>query len=202
MRRSVYKFSEEKLDPICACPTCARSSRAYLHHLTKAGETLGWQLLGKHNLHFYHQLMREIRQSILADCFLDLYREKRAFLHESDMDNPIRAQKAKRKMMPTLGNYEVHKAWEGFASIRQISSGEIMHTRTAPMEEAKELYIEQSNLAERVQLSASENPEHAAPLVIWDVGLGAAANAMARLPLRGTGGCRSVRPLHRQLRND
>jgi queuine tRNA-ribosyltransferase len=93
MRRGVYKYSEENLDPACACPTCRRYSRAYLHHLTKTGETLGWQLLGKHNLHFYHQLMREIRQSILAGTFLDLYREKRAFLHESDMDNPIREQK-------------------------------------------------------------------------------------------------------------
>ena len=181
MRRGVYKFSEEKLDPACACPTCARYSRAYLHHLTKTSETLGWQLLGKHNIHFYHQLMREIRESILADSFLDLYREKRAFLHESDLDNPIRAQKPKRTKLRTLGNYEVHMAWEGFASIRQISSGEIMHSRTPPMEEARRLYIEQSNLAERVRLSASENPESAAPLVIWDVGLGAAANAMAAI---------------------
>ncbi len=66
MKRGVYKFSEEKLDAECNCPTCVRYSRAYLHHLAKTGETLGWQLLGKHNLHFYHQLMREIRESILA----------------------------------------------------------------------------------------------------------------------------------------
>ena len=75
----------------------------------------------------------------------------------------------------------MHKAWEGFASIRQISSGEIMHSRTAPMEEARQLYIEQSNLAERLRLSADEDPESAEPLVIWDVGLGAAANAMAAI---------------------
>jgi queuine tRNA-ribosyltransferase len=72
-------------------------------------------------------------------------------------------------------------AWEGFASIRQISSGEIMHSRTPPMEEARELYIEQSNLAGRLRISAGETPESAAPLVIWDVGLGAAANAMAAI---------------------
>src|SRR5215212_9070184 len=77
-----------------------------------------------------------------------------------------------------LGDYEVHKAWEGFASIRQISSGEIMHSRTAPMEEATRLYIEQSHLAERLRLSAEES---AAALIIWDVGLGAAANAMAAI---------------------
>ncbi|PZR76196.1 MAG: tRNA guanosine(34) transglycosylase Tgt [Chthoniobacterales bacterium] len=181
MRRSVYKYSEEKLDPTCNCPTCSRYSRAYLHHLTKTGETLGWQLLGKHNIHFYHQLMREIRASILADRFLELYREKRAFLHEADMDNPIRAQKSKRTKVLRLGNYEVHKAWEGFASIRQISSGEIMHSRTAPMEEARTLYIEQSNLAERLRLAANEDPATATTLIIWDVGLGAAANAMAAI---------------------
>jgi len=181
MRRSVYKYSEEPLDPACACPTCQRYSRAYLHHLTKTGETLGWHLLGKHNIHFYHQLMREIRQSILADRFLALYRNKRAFLHEADMDNPIVAQKPKRTKMLRLGNYEVHKAWEGFASIRQISSGEIMHSRTAPMEEARKLYVEQSNLAERVLLADGEDSASAAPLVIWDVGLGAAANAMAAI---------------------
>jgi queuine tRNA-ribosyltransferase len=181
MRRGVYKYADEKLDPACDCPTCSRYSRAYLHHLTKTGETLGWQLLGKHNLHFYHQLMRDIRESILEGRFLDLYREKRAFLHESDMDNPIREQKPKRRKSMTLGNYEVHRAWEGFASIRQISSGEIMHSRTAPMEEATRLYVEQSNLAERLRIEPGENPEQAGPLVIWDVGLGAAANAMAAI---------------------
>ena len=181
MRRGVYKFSDEKLDPACTCPTCARYSRAYLHHLTKTSETLGWQLLGKHNLHFYHQLMRDIRESILADCFLDLYREKRAFLHESDMDNPIREQKSKRPKSTKLGDYEVHKAWEGFASIRQISSGEIMHSRTAPMEEARRLYVEQSNLADRLRLSPNEDAASVEPVVVWDVGLGAAANAMAAI---------------------
>ncbi|HEY2125296.1 MAG TPA: tRNA guanosine(34) transglycosylase Tgt, partial [Chthoniobacterales bacterium] len=153
LRRSVYKFAGDALDPDCGCPTCKRYSRAYLHHLTKAREPLGWQLLGKHNLHFYHQLMREIRQSILADRFLQLYEKKRAFLHETDLDNPVKTQKSKKKVSFSLGNYEVHKAWEGFASIRQISSGEIMHCRTAPMEEADKLYIEQSNLAARLRLS-------------------------------------------------
>jgi queuine tRNA-ribosyltransferase len=71
-----------------------------------------------------------------------------------------------------LGDYEIHRAWEGFASIRQVSSGEIMHSRTDPIEEARQLYVEQSRLAERLQ---SES------LTIWDVGLGAAANAMAAI---------------------
>lgn len=70
------------------------------------------------------------------------------------------------------GDYEIHRAWEGFASIRQISSGEIMHSRTNPIREARELYVEQSRLADRFQ---SES------LILWDVGLGAAANAMAAI---------------------
>jgi hypothetical protein len=63
-----------------------------------------------------------------------------------------------------LGDYEVQKSWEGFASIRQISSGEIMHSRTDPMEEARQLYVEQSHLAERL---SEKLPE---PLVLWTSG--------------------------------
>ncbi|MEA3209366.1 MAG: queuine tRNA-ribosyltransferase [Chthoniobacter sp.] len=196
MRRGVYKFSEGPLDPACSCPTCARYSRAYLHHLTKAGETLGWQLLGQHNIYFYHQLMRDIRASILADRFLELYREKRGFLHEPDLDHPIRDSKPKRKKPLTLGGYEVHTAQEGFASIRHVASGEIMHARTPPMDEARRLYTDQANLSERLRLAEGGSPEASRPLVIWDVGLGAAANAMAAIgcyeELAATG---PVRPL-------
>jgi len=175
MRRGVYKFSNDKLDPACNCPTCARYSRAYLHHLTKTSETLGWQLLGKHNIHFYHQLMRDIRASILASRFADFYREKRAVLQESDREFPMRHPKPARQKAMSLGDYEVHFAQEGFASIRQTSSGEIMHLRTPPLEEARSLYVEQSHLAERLAAPGIE------PLVIWDVGLGAGANARAAM---------------------
>jgi queuine tRNA-ribosyltransferase len=176
MRRGVYKFSNDPLDPACICPTCARYTRAYLHHLTKTSETLGWQLLGKHNIHFYHQLMRDIRENILAGRFRQFYQEKRAVLQESDREYPVRRPKPARTKSTALGKYEVHIAQEGFASIRQVTSGEIMHMRTPPMEEARSLYVEQSNLAQRVRLAGETIT---APLMIWDVGLGAAANAMA-----------------------
>ncbi len=175
MRRGVYKFSNDKLDPACACPTCARYSRAYLHHLTKTSETLGWQLLGKHNIHFYHQLMREMRARILAGDFAQFYREQREVLQESDREYPALRPKPGRERSKSLGNYEVHTAQEGFASIRQVISGEIMHMRTPPMEEARSLYVEQSQLAARLRLKTTDL------LVIWDVGLGAAANAMAAI---------------------
>ena len=194
LRRGVYKFSDAPLDPECDCPTCARYSRAYLHHLTKTKETLGWQLLGKHNIHFYHRLMREIRASILEDRFLDLYDTKRAFLHEDDLDNPVNRPKVKpKKNLTSLGDYDVHTAREGFASILHRTSGEIMHSRTPPMEEAQRLYVDQSRLAARLIPKA----ENATPLVLWDLGLGAAANAMAAIRCyEAQAATGAVRPMH------
>ena len=194
LRRGVYKFSEEPLDPACHCPTCARYSRAYLHHLTKTKETLGWQLLGQHNIYFYHRLMREVRDSILADRFLELYRERRAILHEDDLDNPTFDPGPKPAKLRRRGDYEVHVAPEGFASIRQISSGEIMHARTPPLEEARLLYVEPSRLAERLRVTRAGDTE---PLIVWDVGLGAAANAMAAIRCHEAvaAGGGAVRPL-------
>lgn len=202
MRRGVYKFSEEALDPECACPTCQRYSRAYLHHLTKTGETLGWQLLGQHNIYFYHQLMRDIRQSIFEDRFLELYHAKREFLHADDLDNPTQEMRRNPKRSMRLGAYEVHTAIEGFGSIRHVESGEIMHSRNAPMDEAMNLYVGQCNLAERLRMSASngESPEPISapdPLIIWDVGLGAAANAMGAIRCYEEEAAKGpVRPLH------
>jgi queuine tRNA-ribosyltransferase len=191
LRRGVYKFEEEKLDPECDCPCCARYSRAYLHHLTKTGETLGWQLLGAHNIYFYHRLMREMREAILQDRFTALYEEKREVLGLADLEKPTRLSKPKRRRLSRLGHYEVHMAREGFASIRHVESGEIMHARVSPMEEARVIYVEQAGFEERLRAETGE------PLVIWDVGLGAAANAMAAIEayeaLAATG---PVRPLH------
>lgn len=194
LRRGVYKFQDTPLDPECTCLTCTRYSRAYIHHLTKSGETLGWQLLGLHNLHFYHQLMREIRASILDDTFLTLYHAKREILHAADLDFPVQPSKVKKSRRPMeKGDYEVHIAPEGFASIRHRPSGEIMHSRTPPFEEARALYVEQPGLAERLREATCE------PLVIWDLGLGAAANAMAAITTYETVAeeeGRELRPLH------
>ena len=183
LRRSVYKFQDTPADPDCACPVCAKYSRAYLHHLTKTQETLGWQLMGQHNIWFYHRLMREIRAAILSGRFMEFYLAKRQILDVEDMDfpSPAAARLAAAPRPLTLGDYEVHTAMEGFSSIRHVSSGEIMHSHTPPMEEARVLYVDQSRVAERARLLPGESPESALPLVIWDVGLGAAANAIAAL---------------------
>jgi len=182
LRRGVYKFQDSPADPACACPVCSKYSRAYLHHLTKTQETLGWQLMGQHNIWFYHRMMDEIRAAILSGTFLAYYHARRSILAVEDMDFPT--SDAARPAPPrplVLGEYEVHTASEGFSSIRSTTSGEIMHSCTSPIVEAQSLYVDQSRLAERARLVPGESPETAAPLIIWDVGLGAAANAMAAI---------------------
>jgi len=60
------RFGEDQgpLDPTCPCPVCATWSRAYLHHLVRAGEILGAMLMTEHNLYFYQQLMADLREAI------------------------------------------------------------------------------------------------------------------------------------------
>ncbi|GAA0328942.1 tRNA guanosine(34) transglycosylase Tgt [Sphingomonas oligophenolica] len=60
------KFAEDSgpLDPACPCPVCAGWSRAYLHHLVRAGEILGAMLMTEHNLYFYQLLMADLRDAI------------------------------------------------------------------------------------------------------------------------------------------
>jgi queuine tRNA-ribosyltransferase len=60
------RFAEDTgpLDPACACPVCATWSRAYLHHLVRAGEILGAMLMTEHNIWFYEQLMADLRAAI------------------------------------------------------------------------------------------------------------------------------------------
>ena len=178
LRRSVYKFSEEPLDAACTCQACRDHTRAYLHHLVKSDELLGWHLLTIHNLSFYHGLMRTLRESILQDTFLPCYERMRSELLRTDQENPIVKPKPARPFRyPRLGDYEIHQGPGGFNSVRQISSGEVMHSVNQPEEEANRLYIEQSFLAAR--LAATDLSTD--PLVVWDVGLGAATNAMAVL---------------------
>ena len=66
IRNAVHRSDSEPLDAECGCYTCANFSRAYLHHLDRAGEMLGGMLMTIHNLHFYHSLMAELRAAIEA----------------------------------------------------------------------------------------------------------------------------------------
>jgi queuine tRNA-ribosyltransferase len=66
IRNSRYRNDTEPLDAACTCYTCRHFSRAYLHHLDKSQEILGAILNTTHNLHYYQQLMRELREAIQA----------------------------------------------------------------------------------------------------------------------------------------
>jgi queuine tRNA-ribosyltransferase len=69
LRNACHADDPTPLDGDCACPACAGHSRAYIHHLFKANEILGCVLLTWHNLHFYQDLMRDIRNAIAAGRF-------------------------------------------------------------------------------------------------------------------------------------
>jgi queuine tRNA-ribosyltransferase len=64
IRNARYRDDATPLDPDCACYTCRNFTRAYLYHLDKAKEILGARLNTIHNLHYYQELMRELRGAI------------------------------------------------------------------------------------------------------------------------------------------
>jgi queuine tRNA-ribosyltransferase len=69
IRNSGHQADLGPIDPACACYTCRHFSRAYLRHLDRCNEILGSRLNTVHNLHFYLQLMRSIREAIAAGGF-------------------------------------------------------------------------------------------------------------------------------------
>ncbi|MBT2186586.1 tRNA guanosine(34) transglycosylase Tgt [Sphingobium nicotianae] len=77
IRNARYAEDQGPLDPRCDCPVCTNVSRAYLHHLVKAGEMLGAMLMTQHNLHFYQALMAGLRGAIVEGAltsFADRFR--------------------------------------------------------------------------------------------------------------------------------
>lgn len=69
IKNAKYKDDTRPLDESCSCYTCQNFSRAYLHHLFKIGEILGSHLNTVHNIHYYLELMQEIRQAIAEGKF-------------------------------------------------------------------------------------------------------------------------------------
>lgn len=177
LRRAAYRDVDAPLDPACGCYTCKTYSIAYLFHLLRVHESQAWQLLGQHNIHFYMQLMRTMREHILAGTWLEFYASQRDVLDARDsygapVTHVTKAQR--REQQRHEGRYEV-VVREGIGRIRDRASGEVMHSVNDPAEEARSLYVEQSNIVERLKT------EDVHPLVVWDVGLGAGANAMATI---------------------
>jgi queuine tRNA-ribosyltransferase len=69
IRNARHKTDEAPIDMSCACHTCRNFSRAYLHHVERCGEMLAPMLASIHNLHYYLNLMREVREALDAGAF-------------------------------------------------------------------------------------------------------------------------------------
>ena len=69
LRNARYKTDERPIDESCTCTACNGFSRAYLHHLDRCGEMLGPMLTSIHNLHYFLNLMREVREALDAGRF-------------------------------------------------------------------------------------------------------------------------------------
>ncbi|MFN0041431.1 MAG: tRNA guanosine(34) transglycosylase Tgt [Burkholderiales bacterium] len=64
LRNARFREDLAPLDKECGCYTCQHFSRAYLHHLQRVNEILGAHLNTLHNIFYYHELMRDLRQAI------------------------------------------------------------------------------------------------------------------------------------------
>ena len=77
IRNAKHKTDARPVDETCGCYTCAGAagsggfSRAYLHHLDRCGEMLGPMLASVHNLHYYLNLMREVREALETGSFAE-----------------------------------------------------------------------------------------------------------------------------------
>ena len=81
IRNARYKSDQRPIDETCACTACRGFSRAYLHHLDRCGEMLGPMLASIHNLHYYLNLMRELREALDEGrfaAFADKFRADRS----------------------------------------------------------------------------------------------------------------------------
>jgi queuine tRNA-ribosyltransferase len=154
LSKTEYRFSEEPLDATCDCVTCRKYTRAYLQHQLAGGHALGVRLLGVHNLRHYQVLMKRLRAAIVAGRFDEEVRELRERLSPRT--------KLPRPLNVGQGDFDVVQLKSGARAIRHKGHGEVMHP-VGPWEEANRLY---GAIAGRKVL---------------DVGLGAAANAIAAL---------------------
>lgn len=89
IKNARYKQDTAPLDSTCGCYACRNFSRAYLHHLHRTGEILGARLNTIHNLHYYLELMQEMRDALEADDFaafvVRFHADRKQIADESDV---------------------------------------------------------------------------------------------------------------------
>ena len=89
IRNARHAHDERPLDAECGCPACRSYSRGYLHHLFKADEMLGPMLLTWHNLHYYQDVMRTMRQAIADGNFEEVASAMEARLNVGDIEATV-----------------------------------------------------------------------------------------------------------------
>ncbi len=71
IRNAKYEMDTRPIDDACGCSTCKQFSRSYIKHLLKTNEILGARLATVHNLHFFLNLMQQMRDAIEANAFAE-----------------------------------------------------------------------------------------------------------------------------------
>ena len=75
IKNARHQNDPRPLDSCCRCPACSNYSRAYLHHVFRSQEIISSMLLTWHNLHYFQELMEDIRQAIAMDKFSEFVSE-------------------------------------------------------------------------------------------------------------------------------
>ncbi|MFO1031204.1 MAG: tRNA guanosine(34) transglycosylase Tgt [Planctomycetota bacterium] len=183
LARMEHRLADVPLDAACTCATCRSHPRSYLHHLMKCRESLVPRLLAVHNLHHYLELMRRARAAIQAGHYTTFLRTTLQAIDRHEHDASARApgrrheHEARGEPQPPAvlaPRFEIVTTTSGAPAVLDRDVGEVMHPGLGATAEAEQLYVTQARLAARLF-------EGGAPLVLFDVGLGAAANALAAL---------------------
>ena len=164
LRKALFFDDERPLEPTCDCFTCKTYSRSYLHHLIKTYDVSSHTYIGLHNIHFYGDLMKQIRSHLRAGTFATFYESTRKSFSQEEETIPGKIYEIVERK---------NRENKYVVSIRHRDSGEVMHSSEDPYRESQTLYVEQAKLRERFLTKPS--------VTIWDVGLGAATNAMGAI---------------------
>ncbi len=84
VKAAKYKLDQGPVEEGCGCYTCKNFSRSYIRHLLNVGEILGLRLLTIHNIYRYQEFMREIRESIRDDVYLEFCDQLEAYEAEAE----------------------------------------------------------------------------------------------------------------------
>ena len=180
LTKEEFKDGDSPIEETCACPVCQRYTRGYLRHLAHGGHGLAHRLLAEHNLWFYQALMQRMRAAIVEARWPAAY---------ATLRQALTPPKIVRRLPGALsGDFELVTLSSGCRAVRHVKNGEVMHP-VGPWQEANGLYVEQVALREKLMRRNDE------PLRILDVGLGAAANAVAALTCAVELGAARSRPL-------